>query len=378
MAWTKMKTAAVAGAVVLLTAGTGVVAVKTVHAAWSAGAPEIQGAWEGVLDTGGTGIQKGETTKTRVVARIFKKNGSYYTTADTIDEGRRNVPISKFIYKYPSVRIELKELSSSYEAAVNSDATEISGTFKTGDRQTPLVMKRTTEPDAVPEPLADGDFAPRRDSDLQGYWKGTLKAGNFTLHLNVKIAEPAKGTFRAELDNVDQGHPGQPMSASYDPPNVKLPVMTGSGMFEGRVSGNDTEMDGDWIEGGQHLPMTFKRADWQAEQAREAQKDYSHGGQNDLPGHWKGTLKVNEATFQPAIDVAKLPDGTFSCSLISVDRGGIEIPASTTQYFPPNVRLEWNAIGVSFNGKLENGKLTGVWRQGGGATPLVLQRNGAN
>jgi RNA polymerase sigma factor (sigma-70 family) len=378
MAWTKMKTAAVTGAVVLLTAGTGVVAVKTVHAAWSAGAPDIQGAWEGVLDTGGTGIQKGETTKTRVVARIFKKNGSYYTTADTIDEGRRNVPISKFIYKYPSVRIELKELSSSYEAAVNSDATEISGTFKTGDRQTPLVMKRTTEPDAVPEPLADGDFAPRRDSDLQGYWKGTLKAGNFTLHLNVKIAEPAKGTFRAELDNVDQGHPGQPMSASYDPPNVKLPVMTGSGMFEGRVSGNDTEMDGDWIEGGQHLPMTFKRADWQAEQAREAQKDYSHGGQNDLPGHWKGTLKVNEATFQPAIDVAKLPDGTFSCSLISVDRGGIEIPASTTQYFPPNVRLEWNAIGVSFNGKLENGKLTGVWRQGGGATPLVLQRNGAN
>ena len=32
MAWTKMKTTAVTGAVILLTAGTGVVAVKTVHA----------------------------------------------------------------------------------------------------------------------------------------------------------------------------------------------------------------------------------------------------------------------------------------------------------------------------------------------------------
>ncbi len=195
MAWTKIKTAAVTGAVILLTAGTGVVAIKTVHAAWSAGAPDIQGAWEGVLDTGGPGVQKGETTKTRVVARIFKKNGSYYSTADTIDEGRRDVPISKFVYQYPSVHIELKELSSSYEATVNSDATEISGTFKTGDRQTPLVMKRTTEPDAVPESLAEGDFAPRRDSDLQGYWKGTLKAGNFTLRLSVKLPSRPKEHF---------------------------------------------------------------------------------------------------------------------------------------------------------------------------------------
>jgi RNA polymerase sigma factor (sigma-70 family) len=378
MAWTKMKTAAVTGAVVLLTAGTGVVAVKTVHAARSAGVPDIQGAWEGVLDTGGTGIQKGETTKTRVVARIFKKNGVYQSTADTIDEGRKDVPISKFVYNYPSVRVELSQLSSWYQATVNSDATEMSGTFKGGDRQTPLVLKRTTEPDAVPEPLADGDFAPRRDSDLQGYWKGTLKAGNFSLHLNVKIAEPAKGTFRAELDNFDQGQPGQPMSVSYNPPNVKLPVMTGSGMFEGTVNGNDTEMDGDWIEGGQHFPMNFKRADWQAEQARETQKDYSHAGQNDLPGHWKGTLNANRAKLQLALDVAKLPDGTYSCSMTSLDQGRGEIPASTTQYFPPNLRLEWNAIGVSFNGKLENGKLTGAWRQGGGAVPLVLERNGAN
>ena len=99
------------------------------------------------------------------------------------------------------MRIELKELSSSYEATLNADATEISGTFKTGDRQTPLVLKRTTEPDAVPEPLAEGILC-RAGIDLQGYWKGALKAGNFTLHLNVKISEPAKGTFRAELDNV--------------------------------------------------------------------------------------------------------------------------------------------------------------------------------
>ena len=51
MAWTKMKTAAVTGAVILLTAGTGVVAVKTVHAVRAADAPDIQGAWAGNFAT---------------------------------------------------------------------------------------------------------------------------------------------------------------------------------------------------------------------------------------------------------------------------------------------------------------------------------------
>ena len=78
------------------------------------------------------------------------------------------------------------------------------------------------------------------------------------------------------------------------------------------------------------------------------------------------------------MNIAKLPDGKFSCTMISLDQGGAEIPASNIQFVPPNVRLEWNAIGGSFNGKLENGKLTGAWRQGGGAVPLVLERNGAN
>jgi len=168
------------------------------------------------------------------------------------------------------------------------------------------------------------------------------------------------------------------LSVSYDPPNVKLPVMTGSGMFEGQVNGNDTEMDGNWIEGGQHFPMTFKRADRQAEQAQEAQKDYSHASPNDLPGHWKGTLNANGAKLQLALNVAKLPDGKFSGSLISPNLGGTEIPANNIQFVPPNVHVEWSAIGGSFNGKLENGKLTGAWRQGGAAVPLELERNGAN
>ena len=113
--------------------------------------------------------------------------------------------------------------------------------------------------------------------------------------------------------------------------------------------------------------------------ASEAQKDYSYTGPNDLPGHWQGTLDVKQAgvKLRLAVNIAKLPDGKFSSTMISLDQGGAEIPASTIQFVPPNVHLEWSAIGASYNGKLENGKLTGAWRQGGGALPLILERNQA-
>jgi hypothetical protein len=61
--------------------------------------------------------------------------------------------------------------------------------------------------------------------------------------------------------------------------------------------------------------------------------------------------------------------------MIISDHGYGEIPAGTVEHVPPNVRQEWPAIGRTYNGKLENGKLTGAWQQGGGALPLVLERN---
>jgi hypothetical protein len=153
------------------------------------------------------------------------------------------------------------------------------------------------------------------------------------------------------------------------------------GSYEGTVDESGRVIAGNFVSNGHTLPLNLERAkpDTAAalDPAIEAQKDYSHTSPNDLPGHWQGTLDVKQSgvKLRLAVNIAKMPDGKFSASMISLDQGGVEIPASTTQYFPPNLRLEWSAIGGSFNGKLENGKITGAWRQGGGALPLVLERN---
>jgi hypothetical protein len=213
-----------------------------------------------------------------------------------------------------------------------------------------------------------------------------LKPENTTLRVALKIAEREDGTFRVAADIPDQGYFGhinvEATSVTYHPPTVKMEFSGIGTMFEGTVDDTDRIITGNLSLGGKPTPLTVERARPEIalasdDPAIEVQKDYSHAGPNDLPGHWQGTLDAKQAgvKFRLAVNIAKLPDGTFSCSMINLDREGTEIPASTIQYVPPNVHLEWNAIDTSYNGKLENGKLTGAWRQGGGAVPLVLERN---
>jgi RNA polymerase sigma factor (sigma-70 family) len=376
MAWTKIKTAAVTGVAVLLTAGTGVVAVKTVHAVRSAGAPDIQGAWAGNFEF--------KDQKMPLMYKIIKVDGSYHAVEVDIYQGVKESPVSKVIYNYPSIRIEQQAIGFTYDATLNPKTMEMSGTWKQGGSSGPFTMKLNALPDAFPEPMAESDYAPRKDSDLQGYWKGTLKAGNTILRIAVRIAERADGTFRVSGDSLDQGSKDVEATAvSYHQPTVKVEFGGIGAVFEGTVDGTDRVITGTLTQGDKTMPFTLERAQPETAAAldqAEAQKDYSHTGPNDLPGHWQGILDVKQAgvKLRLAINIAKMPDGKFSCTMISLDQGGAEIPANNIQFIPPNVHVEWNAIGGSFNGKLENGKITGAWRQGGGAVPLVLERNGAN
>ena len=372
MTWTKTKTAAVAGAVVLLAAGIGFVAVKMAR---SANAPDIQGNWAGIMEI------KEIKAKSPVLYKISRANGSYHAVGVSPYRGAMEVPLDKVTYHFPSVHMERLAVGFIYDATLNPKTMEMSGTWKVGKIFGPLTLKLNALPDAFPEPLAESDYAPRKDSDVQGYWQGTLQAGNNTLRVALKIAERTNGAFRAVFNSLDQG--GLDIEAtvvSYHAPTVKAEFGGIGGAFEGKVESGDRVITGNWTQGSATLPLTLERANAQAAAAKEAdieaQKDYSHTGPNDLPGHWQGTLVVKQAgvKLRLALNIAKLPDGKFSCSMVSLDQGGAEIPASIIEFVPPNVRVEWNSIGASYNGKLENDKLTGAFRQAGAAMPLVFER----
>jgi hypothetical protein len=319
--------------------------------------------------------------KSPVLYKISRENGSYHAVGVSPYRGVGEVPLDKLIYHFPSVHMERLAVGFTYDATLNPKTMEMSGTWKVGKISGPLTLKLNALPDAFPDPLAESDYAPRKGSDVQGYWQGTLKAGNTPLRMTLKIVERTNGVFRAVLNSLDQG--GLDIEATvvtYQAPTVKAEFGGIGGAFEGKVDSSDRVITGAWTQVGTTLPLALERANAQAAAAQdaaiEAQKDYTRTGPNDLPGHWQGTLEIKQAgvKLRLALNIAKLPDGKFFCSMVSIDQGGAEIPASAIEYATPNLRVEWSSVGASYNGKLENGKLTGAFRQGGAALPLVFER----
>jgi RNA polymerase sigma factor (sigma-70 family) len=372
MSWTKAKTAAVVAVVAVLGTGAALFtinAIKTARIARLNNQHDIQGVWEGNLSTGPSGVSKTETAMDRMVLKLSKTNGRYTATADLVDLGRKSVPVA-VDYAYPTFHLSINP-QNLLNGWVDPEGTQL--------HLGGSVLQRTSSPDGVPDVLTAAMFAPRPGSDLQGYWKGTIDGQPAPLPVIWKIAEESTGTFRAELDNPNQGAMGQPATVIYDRPSVRLILTSRDGMVQGEINSDDTEIKGSWIQGGRAVPASFKRADYEADHAQDSIKDYSYHSDSDLQGHWEGSFLLQRPAKFPIVldlEIAKMPDGTFSATVASIYHWGHDgpRPASDFQYAAPNLHITWQWMNDQFEGTLKKGRLTGLWINGGKKQPIVFER----
>jgi len=371
MAWTKTKITIVASAVALLTLAGGTVATIAMLKAMdttrtTAALAAMQGNWEGTLDV--------QNAKLRLVLKIFKTNDTYQAVMQSIDQGSADIPIPKLSARPRSIHFALPALDADFQGTLDSDQTAMSGTFKQLKHSYPLTLTRTEAPDTAAS-LSPQDYAPKAGSDLQGDWEGTLGHGNLALHLSLKIAEPSPGTFQAQLDDPDQGSMNlHATSMTYLAPKVHLQWDAFNAMFDGEVNNQDNKLVGAWTQGGHKLPLTFRRAQTDATPVAEEQKDYGEGAPDQIQGHWKGDLNASGVTLHIVFHIALMPDGSYSATMDSPDQGAAGIPASAVKFTFPDVRIGWRGIGY-YIGKLNEGKLSGSWHQGGVSLPLHMQRD---
>ena len=372
MAWTKAKIAVVAGVAAILAIGATTLTVETIR--WLAPQPDIRGAWEGV-------VAANNYVKLRVVLNLTRQGGAYHAAIDSIDQRVKGIPVENLSYHYPSISFDVPTVNGTYQGTFNSTG-EMSGTWKQTGLATKLRMQHTATPPPIPDLLTETDYAPRTGSDLQGYWKGTLKVGRTPLQLVFKISEPEDGKYVAELDSPDQNANGIVVSSvTYDKPDVQLEVGGLGGGFAGTVSSDDAEIAGAWKQHGRSYPLTVRRSDPAVEReaaaAKEIGKDYSYASPDDLTGHWLGALEFKGMKLRLALHVAKMPDGALSATLDSLDQGANGIPATLVRFTAPDAHLEWSTISGVFEGKVKDNKITGAWTQLGKPIPLVLERNTA-
>ena len=368
----KTRTAIIIGVAGVLVAGLTVAVVKYERIAHL---ERVQGTWEGAMH-----FHAGPLLRTqRVVLRIFKENGSYHAIFDEIDIGVKNLPATRFDIGRSSVDFD-SDSGFSYQGRLSREATEITGrwTWAGAKRSQPLALTRTATPDKVQEPLVEADYTPRPGSDVQGFWKGTLKIGKTALRLHLKIAEPTDGAFRGELNSIDQP-PVVPLpitTVDYRKPSMKF-AMQGVGVaFDGTLSNDGSQIVGTWTQVGT-VPLTFDRINPREEQrALEAGKNYDYTNDTELPGHWTGTLPGRYGLHQRLVfNIAQLSDGSFAATMDSPDQSLFASPFDVVTFAPPRVHLEIKSANCVFDGRLSAGRLSGTWNfKDKTSEPLTLER----
>src|SRR5262249_2489024 len=94
---------------------------------------------------------------------------------------------------------------------------------------------------------------------FEGSWQGTLEAAGTELRLVLTVTKSEAGAYAGKLDSLDQGAtiPVDTITVNVDA--VRLEMKTIAGAFEGILNKERTELTGKFSQGGQSVPLTFKR-----------------------------------------------------------------------------------------------------------------------
>jgi hypothetical protein len=359
------KKIALIGGILALVAALVFVLPPIYHAVQRARAPLLTGAWQGTIHLPQASL--------RCVLKIARSNGVYHATLDSIDQRLADISVSKIEYDYPTVTVELSSLGANYVAKLDATGKQMVGDWKQAKMTFPLTLERTANPDKISEPMAESDYQP--GAGPQGAWQGALQINGVSLRLKFRFGTNSDGTWRGEMDSVDQGVKALVASSvEFDAPTVKVKFSQIGGAFEGDLDAPRNHLDGTWTQVGKEFPLKLARGDT-APEAAASEEDYEFTSPTEMQGHWWGTLVIKTTKLRIVFHIAKAPGPSYTAALESPDQGGGRVPASSASSEGTKIHLEWKALGASYDGELQDGRLEGTFTQAGMTMPLKMERN---
>lgn len=216
------------------------------------------GNWKGTIEAG--------SVKLRVVFKISKAAGGGLTAKmDSPDQGMRDLPVDTVTVKNKTIRLEVKTINGVYEGTVDAAGTKATGKWQQGPQTLPLTLERGQGADSTSEAerLSPSDLAASKQAaqKVAGTWNGTLTVGAANLRLRLNISKTASGAATGTMDSLDQGANDIPMSTiTHKEGKVRFEVRGIGGVYEGTLSADGSGLSGQWHQGGQTMPLDFKKA----------------------------------------------------------------------------------------------------------------------
>jgi uncharacterized protein len=192
---------------------------------------------------------------------------------------------------------------------------------------------------------------------LQGTFTGTLEAGEAELHVVLHLSRNTQGVLNATLDSLDQAVFGiEASSVSLESGILKFEVRRLGIYFEGKVSGDQKTIDGEWRQGSASLPLVF-----QIEPASHKPEDAKF----PVEGLWQGALEENGLRLRLQLHVAHDQKGELIAALDSLDQFVSGLPAAKVSQKDSSFHFEIPSLESTYDGTLDVTKssISGEWGQ---------------
>ena len=209
----------------------------------------------------------------------------------------------------------------------------------------------------------------RAEDAISGRWEGTARVPDDEITVVVELAQE-NGAWVGSIIIPGLGLKGVPLTdVKVQPPEVNFAVKGPLGIQLKLRLDADKKMAGNFEQAGNRAPaMLQKMGPPQLESPPR-----STPVAKELEGEWKGDYEMLGYTRHVSIKFANHPDGA-TADFVVIGRKHNVLPVDLVTQEGDLVTVDSHEMGFSFEGRLRNGKLTGVIRQAAIETPLVLER----
>jgi hypothetical protein len=213
----------------------------------------------------------------------------------------------------------------------------------------------------------------RAATGAAGHWEGKIQIPDHELSFSVDLDQGPKGEWIGSLSITG--------SSSVDVPLIKITVsgtsvqfaanLPGETSFAGTLSTDATNLAGKVsnVEGA--VPFQLARSG----EANVKVPPASSVLLKEFEGSWEGSVTADGKVRRIALTLTAAPDGTAKATLISVDKGNLEIPVTTVTLQGKQLELQARLVGGTYRGTLgPTGEIVGEWIEPSARLPLIFKR----
>jgi hypothetical protein len=210
----------------------------------------------------------------------------------------------------------------------------------------------------------------RADDVISGRWEGTAHIPDDELTVVVDLAQE-NGAWAGSIIIPGLDVKGVPLTdIAVNPPAVSFSVKGTLGIQLKLQLDRSGKMTGSFEQAGNRAVTTLQKMG-------PPQVEYPPRNTpvaKELEGEWKGDYQMLGYTRHVSIKFTNRGADGATAEFVIVGRKHNNLPVDLVTQEGDLITVDSHDIGFSFEGRLRNGKLTGVIRQGATETPLVLER----